>query len=402
MDAPDTAPPPEPAAPLDAPAPSVGTTPFDTEAPADVPTRMITRLVVVGENIELDLPPEQERFTLGAAGAPAVDLTLAGESVSRLHVVLTRKGTKLRVVDQRSTNGTFYRNRRDPDFEVSPGQVFEVSRRLKLLALDPGLAILRNRLLWVVGLRNRAAADAALQAIATDAPLLLVGPPGCEQLAIATEIHRRSPFNDRDLVIAPPRFSSRAEQDQILARGTRSTVYVDLHHATAPIPAHFAASLFADCRPIIAAPTRAHAIDALDTYAHQLQAIELMTPAERPDDIPRLLDALIIEEHARAGGGGDLLPVAALGAANVDGLKAHDWPDHFTELRAQARRLHAVLTNGLRIRASARALGLKSPTALIQALDRIGVRLAAADGDDVPAGDDADDLPTPPGAPTRP
>lgn len=53
----------------------------------------------------------------------------------------------------------------------------------------------------------------------------------------------------------------------------------------------------------------------LDSYAQ----IELATPAERPADIPRLLDALIVEEHARPGGG-DLRPLAALGAANLEGL----------------------------------------------------------------------------------
>lgn len=179
-------------------------------------------------------------------------------------------------------------------------------------------------------------------------------------------------------------------------------MFLDLSRATAPLPAHFVAHLFADCRPIIAAPTREHAFALLDSYAYRLQAIELATPAERPDDIPRLLDALIIEEHARGGGGGELLPVAALGAANVAALKAHPWPDHFVELRAQAKRLHAVLTNGLRIRASARALGLKSPTALVQALDRIGVRLKSIDDDDAPGPEERDDLPTPPGAPTRP
>jgi hypothetical protein len=391
--------PPEPVVPPEAGGP--GSTPFDSTATPDVPIRMITRLVVVGENIQLDLPPEQERFTLGAASAPIVDLTLHGEMVSRLHAVLTRTGAKLRVVDQRSTNGTFFQGHRDADFELSPGQVFEVSRRVKLLALDPGLAILRNRLLWVVGLRNRAAADAAIQVIAANAPLLLLGPPGCEQHATAAEIHRRSAFNDREFVIAPTTFASRAEQDQLLARGTRSTVFLDLSRPTAPMPAHFVGHLFADCRPIIAAPTRERAVDVLDSYARRLQEIELATPAERPDDIPRLLDALIVEEHARAGGG-DLLPLAALGAANLDGLKAHTWPDHFIELRAQAKRLHAVLTNDLRIRASARALGLKSATALVQALDRIGVRLAAADGDDVPTSEDAEALPTPPGARTRP
>lgn len=384
------------------PAP-VASTPFDTSAPPDLPTRAITRLVVVGENIELDLPPEQERFTLGAASAPAVDLTVRGELVSRLHAVLTRKGIKLCVVDQKSTNGTFHNDHRDPDFELEPGEVFEVSRHVKLLALDPGLAILRNRLLWVVGLRNRAAADEAIQHIAKNAPILLLGPPGCEQHATAAEIHRRSAFNDHEFVIAPSTFASRADQDHVLARGTRSNVFLDLSRATAPLPAHFVTGLFASSRPIIAAPTREHAFELLDNYAYRLRAIELATPAERPDDIPRLLDALIIEEHARTGGGGELLPVAALGAANVDGLKAHPWPDHFTELRTQAKRLHAVLTNGLRLRASARALGLKSPTALGQALDRIGVRLKPIDDDDdAPGPEDPDDVPTPPGAPTQP
>jgi len=390
---------------MDAPTPNpppAGTTPYDPAAPPDVPIRVITRLVVVGENIQLELPPEQERFTLGAASPPVVDLTVHGEMVSRLHAVLTRKGPKLRVVDQKSTNGTFYNDHRDPDFDLLPGQVFEVSRRVKLLALDPGLAILRNRLLWVVGLRNRAAADEAIQQIATNAPILLLGPPGCEQHATAAEIHRRSAFNDREFVLAPSSFASRGEQIQILARGTRSNVFVDLTRSTAPLPAYFVEHLFGDCRPIIAAPTRDRAFAALDSYAHRLRAIELATPADRPDDIPRLLDALITEEHARAGGGGELLPITALGTANVDALKAHPWPDHFVELRAQAKRLHSVLTNGLRIRASARALGLKSPSSLVEALERIGVHLKPIDPDGTPTATNRDDVPTPPGSPTRP
>ena len=388
------------AAPPADPAVPVASTPFDAEAPPDEPVRIVTRLVVVGENIQLDLPREQERFTLGAAPAPAVDLTLDNEMISRLHAVLTRKGAKLRVVDQRSTNGTFYRGHRDPDFDVSPGEVFEVSRRVKLLALDPGLAILRDRLLWVVGLRNRAAADAAIEVIATNAPILLLGPAGCEQRAIATEIHRRSAWSDREFVTAPAKFANRGEQDQILARGGRSTVFLDLHAPAPPLPAHFVSYLFADCRPIVAAPTRERAIEALDAYAHRLQAIELATPAERPDDIPRLLEALVVEEHRLAGGGGELLPLSALGAANLEGLKAHPWPGHFPDLRHQVKRLHAVLTNGLRIRATARALGLKSHTSLIEALDRIGVSLTATDGDDLPI-DVLNAPPTPPGSPTR-
>lgn len=394
--------PPAPPARADEPLAPPASTPFDTTAPPGLEPRVITALRVVGQNVQLDLPPDQERFTLGAAPPPVVDLTLDGDMVSRLHAVLVRKGAKLRVLDQGSTNGTFFRGHRDPDFEIAAGDVFEVSRRLTLLALDQPLSILRKRLLWVLGLRNHAGADLALQLVAANRPLLLLGPPGCEQRAIAEEIHRRSPFADRDFVVAPPSFASRADQDLVLTRGHRSTVYLDLAGSAAPLPHHFVSHLFADCRPIVAAPTRDRAAAVLDTFAHQLQPIPLATPSERPDDIPRLLDALVVQEHAEHGGG-ELLPLAALGEANVDALKAHPWPGHFNDLRRQVKRLHAVLTSGLRARAAARALGLRSVASLIEALDRLGVHLKLAEGDDLPL-DDAGtegELPTPPGRPTR-
>lgn len=387
-------------------------TPFDVSAPPALPTRgPVTALRVVGRNVQLDLSPAQERFTLGGAARPAVDLVLDGEQVSRLHLVLERKGPKLRVLDQRSTNGTFYKGHRDPDFEVAPGDVFEVTRRIKLIALDPHLLILRQRLLWVLGLRNHAAADAAIEAIAGNVPLLLVGPPGCEQRAIAEEIHRRSPFCDRDFVAAPVRFETRAEQDLTLARGTRSTIFLDLARAVDPLPNHFVSGAFADSRPIVAAPSEERATELLDHYARRLQVIPLAPPAARPEDIPRLLDALIVQEHQgrlreqaeAAPPLGELLSITALGEANLDALKRQPWPGHFADLRRQVPRLHALLTNGLRLRAAARALGLRSVASLIEALDRIGVHVRPSDGDDGPTesgtGDSA--LPTPPGALTR-
>ena len=39
---------------------------------------------------------------------------------------------------------------------------------------------------------------------------------------------------------------------------------------------------------------------------------------ELPDDIPRLLDALIAREHAEQNQGGELLPLAALGCTGAD------------------------------------------------------------------------------------
>ena len=103
-----------------------------------------------------------------------------------------------------------------------------------------------------------------------------------------------------------------------------------------------------------------------------------------------------------------MLSLAALGEANVAALKAQPWSGHFNDVRRQVKRLHALLTNGARARArpAARALGLKSVASLIEALDRIGVRFKAADGEDLPV--DIGDVealataPEPPGtSPTR-
>lgn len=371
-------------------------TPIDA-TPSVVPVGPIASLVVVGENVELHLPAAQARFTIGAAGPPAVDLTLQSPYLSRVHAVLERKGNKLRVVDQRSTNGTFRRGQRDPDFDIAAGEVFELSRHVKLLALDPSMAVLRRKLLWVVGLKDRAAADDAIENIATNAPILLVGPPECEQVPIAVEVHRRSGYSDRGLVVAE-RVEDEEAREAVLRRGEGSTVYLDLAPLAAPLAPPFVARLFASTRLILSAPSEARAFALLGAYARRLKTIELKAPAERADDIPRLLEALVIEEHTRrvregSAPAGELLPFAALGEQNLEGLRRHLWPGNFAELRSQVRRLHAALTNGLRIRATARALGLRSHTSLIEALGRIGVSIGRSDdagmvdgaGEDVPA-----------------
>ena len=179
-------------------------TPADVRAAGPPPRGPIVALRVVGRNVQLDLSTDRDRFALGAAGPPIVDVTVEGELVSRRHALLVRKGPKLQVLDQGSTNGTYYRGYRDPDFEVPAGAAFQVSRHVSLLAFDQPLLTLRHRLLWVLGLRAHGAADQAIQDIATNGPLLLIGPPGCEQLRLAQEIHRRSAFADHAFIVALP------------------------------------------------------------------------------------------------------------------------------------------------------------------------------------------------------
>lgn len=375
-------------------------TPADVRAVAPPPRGPIVALRVAGRNAQIDLAPDRERFLLGAAGPPTVDVTLEGELVSRRHALLVRKGPKLQVLDQGSTNGTYYRGYRDPDFEIAAGEVFEVSRHLALVALDQPLLTLRHRLLWVLGLRAHAAADQAVQDIATNGPLLLIGPAGCEQLRLAQEVHRRSAFADRAFVVSPAT-PTPTEALAVVSAGAGGTIYLEL--SGRPSGA-FILRMFAHARPIIAAQNEEVALELLDQCIRRCQVVRLAPPCTRVDDIPRLLEALIRLEHVERRLPGEPEPLAALGEANVAGLKAHAWSGHFDELRREAVRLHALLSNGLGLRRAAKFLGLRSAGSLTEALDRIGVRVRRIEGDEAldEAAGHGDATPTPPGAPTGP
>jgi len=70
----------------------------------------------------------------------------------------------------------------------------------------------------------------------------------------------------------------------------------------------------------------------------------------------------------------------------VAALKAYAWTNNFDDLRRVVPRLHSLLTNGLKLRASARAYGC-SLGAQRDALKRLGIKLTGLD--DEP--DDGDD-----------
>lgn len=350
---------------------------------------VVTCLRVYGINAELTLSPEQRSFTLGGAASPAVDLTIDGDGVSRLHARLERKGPKLRVIDQGSTNGTFLNGHLDPDFEIAPGQTFEVTRKVKLLALDEQLRLLRRSLHWAIGLRAHAAVDEAIELIVTNRPLLLVGEPWCEQVALAEQIYQRSPFRAKGWATAPRTLGTREEQDAILDAVEGGTLYLDLMGSTSPLPNHFVARLFSgSIRPIVTATSEDRARALIDRYARQCEVVTLPPLSARRDDVPRLLDALILQA-GKGDGKQEPARLAALGEDNVDGLKAYGWPRNFRDLRRAVPRLHALLTNrvGNRIvlRAAARALGLRSVTSLIEALATINVRIQRND-------DEADEI----------
>jgi hypothetical protein len=245
-----------------------GTDPLDESGLSLPPSDPVTALRVVGQNIELPLSSAKRTFTLGAAAEPEVDLTVpsaVSARVSRLHALIQRKANRLWVNDQHSTNGTYLRDRREPSFEIGAGQSFRIAD-VKLLALDEHLRVLRPHVQWILGLTAHAAVDAALELIADGGPLLLLGRPGCDQLALVREIHRTSARRQRALVEAPARFETRAEQTSVLTHASRGTIYLDLATINGPLPAFFVSHLFGETyhvRPIVSAPSLEKAEDQL-------------------------------------------------------------------------------------------------------------------------------------------
>jgi DNA-binding NtrC family response regulator len=158
----------------------------------------------------------------------------------------------------------------------------------------------------------------------------------------------------------------------LLGHAHGATVFVDLDRVDA-LPARVAAALFDPARGlrlIFAAADETRARARLDHYRDQVTAIALTPLAARPDDIVPILAFHWATELDTAH------PVEALGAAALDALVAHAWPNNLDELFDQAPRLLACLTHPT-LRRAAEALGVTRQT-LTQHLDRLGVAMVAA------------------------
>ena len=105
-----------------------------------------------------------------------------------------------------------------------------------LLAMDDQMRQLRPVLRWVLGFDAHAYVDGTLEVITAGDPLLLVGPPACEQRYLAEQIHDTSARRSFGFAPFCPRCSGRrANQQQggsLAPVGYRS----DLHVAGATIP----------------------------------------------------------------------------------------------------------------------------------------------------------------------
>jgi hypothetical protein len=366
---------PEQAGPPSVPTAPAQETGFELPPPDAV---MALRIVGSGQP-EIALAANKRTFLLGSdVDNPDVDVRVssrmkeasAPEQVSRIHLLIQRKGSRLWIKDQESTNGTFINDRREHEgAAITAGETFRVGD-VTLLAMDEQMAALRPKLQWALGFRAHAYVDKTLRMIFEDDPLLLIGEPACEQRWLGEQIHATSPRRQKGFAAIPAPLAHMAEQIAHLTLASHGTAFVDLA-AFDRVPAPFVKELFGETyrvRPIIASPTLERATSHLGTeHAHSLRIIKLPPIRERRDDVPRILNSLFrrppLEKRRE---------VAELGERAVEILTAFDWPDNFDDLRRNAPKLLALIESGGSKRGAARLLG-QSHQSVGQALGRIGL-----------------------------
>lgn len=204
---------------------------------------------------------------------------------------------------------------------------------------DPWVA-LRTRLEWSIGLTAGREVDGALALIEEEGPLIVLGPPGLDQVAIARAIHHES-----DRVLRPFVVLGRRVRAAELEAAQGGTVVVDL--ATVQVTPTLVRALLGwgrteqtlAIRPVFVARTRVVVSRVLGVIADG-PVIQLRGLSERGRDVPVMLDRLL----AQSGSGPR---VAALPAKDIAGLTRARWARNLETLRESAVRLAAFLELGL-------------------------------------------------------
>ena len=296
----------------------------------------ITALGVYDGDVEYELP-RRPTFTLGASRS--CDLAVPGSDLSATHCLLERKGNRLRVYDQHTTNGMFFGGRRVDVIDLYPGDTFTPAP-VTFLAMNHEMRAHRPAIAEIVGTGLTPSPDRVLvYAVKHSSHLLITGEPGCDLDRLARAIHAVSLRRARQIVELAGLPADRAKQRAIVKRATRSTLVIDLHQITSPLDPTFCSMVFSSeyhVRVIVLAPATNTARRLLPVeHVERMQHFWIRPLSERPGDILALLDRMLVEREAP-------LRVADLTPRNREALATWEWRDNFNGLRTAADRLTAI------------------------------------------------------------
>jgi hypothetical protein len=325
----------------------------------------VTAIAVYGSSLIFDLSRGAQRFTVGSD--ETCDVAIPTPFLSKLHLVMERRGPKLRITDQDSRNGTYFADTREQTFDVRAGDTF-FAGSIRFLVMNDVMLAAHPTFVELLGgdddtaLYNEAfksrPSDGLLAAVASTRHLLLTGEPGCDHVRLARAIHQVSRLRERALVEVAEVPADRGQQRAILDAAARSSMILQLDDSTPMIDPVFASMLFSAsyhvrvlaCAPMVQVANRVLS----DTCVQAMGNIELLPLARRRGQICRLLDRVLADM-------GSDLRASEMSAKNQAGLEAHDWPRNFDDVREIARHLDLVHRSGsLRKAAEAANLPLSS------------------------------------------
>jgi hypothetical protein len=277
--------------------------------------------------------PHQATFTLGASRS--CDVAMPGSGLSALHCAFVRKGTRLHVIDQHSTNGMYASGRRVETLDLYPGDTFTAAP-LTFIAMNDEMCARRLIIADIVGNFTPTPDRILVDAVKSSHPLLVTGELGCDLDRLAGSIHAVSLRRSRSLVELAELPADRGAQRGILKRAARSTLVLNLDAIETPLDPTFCAMAFSpdyNIRVIVLASTStaARKLLAIDEM-ERLQQIWVRPLRMRPGDVPDLLDNILAEREAT-------FRLADLAPSNHDAMYSYDWRDNFIGLRFAVDRL---------------------------------------------------------------
>ena len=342
---------------------------------------VVTAILVYGGDRVLELPRQVKRFVLGAAAT--CDVVVDSEFLSAHHVVLERRGSKLRVIDQDTKNGTYFAGQRESAFDVRPGDTFTAGAT-KLLVMNDEMRAAYPTFVELLGGDEELALyteqfeskprDVIVAAVTTR-NLLITGEPGCDHVRLARTIHQVSLLRERAVIELDqlPAPTDRLRQREIIEAAARSTLIMKLDDASGSLDSTFVSSLFSTSfrvRLIVCAPSYDVAARVLrETRARELGQITLVPLSRRfRGAMCRLLDRFLAERGA--------LRTAHLTGPNQAAIEAYGWPNNFDDLRWVADWLPRVYAR-TSLRAAATELKVSQST-LHRWLLKVGLSLPLA------------------------
>jgi hypothetical protein len=330
---------------------------------------IVTALREYDTAVEYQLPRDTPRFLIGGSRQKC-DIALPGRGLSAVHGLLERRGAWMRLVDQHSTNGLYFQDRKVGEVSIAPGAVFTLAP-VTFIAMNDEMRRHRPAIVDIIGTGFTPSPDRFLIDVAMGSSnLLLTGEPHCDQDELARVVHAVSLRRSQTPVELPEVPDDRLRQRAIIDSAARSTLVLSIKDDQRSIDPTFCSMLFSPgyhVRVIVLASTAdvARAVlsrDAVD----QMQHVWVRPLALRTHDIDRLLDRELARRNAD-------VRAADLTPGNLAALRGYHWPDNLARLRLLADEIVAHRSHD-GLRPAARSLGV-SKTTLQKHFERAGLSL---------------------------